>query len=70
MRLDFGEGGPRGGLFARSQAYYLIADYLKGTQTLEIGFAKISDGAKGKTETIRAPGTGPTATGMAFPGKR
>jgi hypothetical protein len=44
VRLDFGEGGPRGGLFARSQAYYLLGDYLKGTQTLEIGFSKISTG--------------------------
>lgn len=50
VRLDFGEGGPRGGLFARSQAYYLIAGYLKGTQTLHLGFAKISDGAKGNSE--------------------
>jgi hypothetical protein len=50
VRLDFGEGGPRGGLFARSQAYYLIADYLKGTQTLQIGFAKISDGSRGSTK--------------------
>jgi hypothetical protein len=50
VRLDFGEGGPRGGLFARSQAYYLIAGYLKGTQTLGISFAKVSDGAKGNAE--------------------
>jgi len=49
VRLDFGEGGPRGGLFARSQAYYLIASYLKGTQTLRIGFAKVSDGSQGNT---------------------
>ena len=44
VRLDFGEGGPRGGLFARSQAYYLLGDYLKGTQTLQIKFSKISTG--------------------------
>lgn len=50
VRLDFGEGGPRGGLFARSQAYYLIAGYLKGTQTLQIGFTKMSDGARGNGE--------------------
>lgn len=50
VRLDFGEGGPRGGLYARSQAYYLIADYLKGTQTLEATLVKVSDGAKGVTK--------------------
>jgi hypothetical protein len=49
VRLDLGEGGPRGGLFARSQAYYLIADYLKGTQTLSIDLVKTSDGTQGKT---------------------
>jgi hypothetical protein len=49
VRLDLGEGGPRGGLFARSQAYYLIADYLKGTQTLDIDLVKTSDGTQGKT---------------------
>ena len=50
VRLDFGEGGPRGGLFARSQAYYLITDYLKGTQTLDIGFTRVSDGIKSGTK--------------------
>jgi hypothetical protein len=47
VRLDFGEGGPRGGLYARSQAYYLIADYLKGTHTLEANLVKVSSGAAG-----------------------
>lgn len=50
VRLDFGEGGPRGGLFARSQAYYLIADYLKGTQTAGIEITKVSGGAQGKAK--------------------
>ena len=50
VRLDFGEGGPRGGLFARSQAYYLIADYLRGTQTLDAGLVKISEGVKDATK--------------------
>jgi hypothetical protein len=49
VRLDFGEGGPRGGLYARSQAYYLIADYLKGTQTVDLGITKTTDGVQGKT---------------------
>jgi len=49
VRLDFGEGGPRGGLFAKSQAYYLIADYLKGTQTIDIDLVKFSDGSKNMT---------------------
>lgn len=50
VRLDFGEGGPRGGLFARSQAYYLIADYLKGTQTSGVEITRVSDGAQGKSK--------------------
>jgi hypothetical protein len=50
VRLDFGEGGPRGGLFARSQAYYLIADYLKGSPTADIEITKVSDGVQGKTK--------------------
>ena len=49
VRLDFGEGGPRGGLFAKSQAYYLIADYLKGTQTSRLDLVRVSDSIKGKT---------------------
>ena len=44
VRLDFGEGGPRGGLFKRSQAYYLLADYLRRAQTIRIGIARMSDG--------------------------
>jgi hypothetical protein len=44
VRLDLGEGGPRGGLVTRSQAYYLLADYFLRTQTLSIGFARMSEG--------------------------
>lgn len=44
--LDFGEGGPRGGLYTRSQAYYLIADYLRRTHTIDIGLVKISEGTR------------------------
>lgn len=47
VRLDFGEGGPRGGLYSRSQAYYLIADYLRRAQTVSIGLVRISE-APGK----------------------
>jgi hypothetical protein len=46
VRLDFGEGGPRGGLFTGSQAYYLLKDYFGKTHTLEIGFLKMSERAK------------------------
>lgn len=46
VRLDLGEGGPRGGLVTRSQAYYLLADYFLRTQTLSIGFARISEGTE------------------------
>ena len=49
VRLDFGEGGPRGGLYARSQAYYLIADYFKGTQTVGLAITKVNDGGQGNT---------------------
>jgi hypothetical protein len=49
VRLDFVEGGSRGGLFTRGQAYYLIVDYLRRTQTTEIGFLKISDGSDGQS---------------------
>jgi hypothetical protein len=44
VRLDLGEGGPRGVYFTRSQAYYLLADYLRRTQTLDIELARMSDG--------------------------
>lgn len=50
VRLDLGEGGPRGGLYARSQAYYLIADYLKGTQTVDLVITKVNDGSQGKAK--------------------
>ncbi len=39
--LEFDEGGPRGGRFAKGQAYYLLADYLKGTRTVEVRFTRI-----------------------------
>jgi hypothetical protein len=48
VRLDLGEGGPRGGLFTRSQAYYLLSDYFLRTQTLTIGFTRISEGIEKK----------------------
>ena len=41
--MDFGEGGPRDGLYSRSQAYYLIADYLKRTPTVSVGSLRMSD---------------------------
>ncbi len=40
VRLDFGEGGPRGGLFTRSQAYYLLSQYLRRAQTTSMNFVK------------------------------
>jgi hypothetical protein len=43
IRLDFGEGGPRGEFFTRSQAYYLISDHLKQTPTLRVSLLRISD---------------------------
>ena len=43
IKLDFGEGGPRGEFFTRSQAYYLISDYLKQTTTLKVSLLKMSD---------------------------
>lgn len=46
VRLDFGEGGPRGGLFTRSQAYYLIADYLRRTHTISIELLRVSEQSK------------------------
>jgi hypothetical protein len=49
VRLDFVEGGSRGGLFTKGQAYYLIADYLRRTKTTEIRFLKISDGSDGQS---------------------
>jgi hypothetical protein len=36
VRLDFGEGGPRGGFYTRSQAYYLVADFLRRYETVKI----------------------------------
>jgi hypothetical protein len=46
VRLDFGEGGPRGGLFTRSQAYYLIADYLRRTHTVNIKLLRVAEQSK------------------------
>lgn len=43
VRLDFGEGGPRDGLYTKSQAHYLIAEYLRKKPTLEIDTVKMSD---------------------------
>jgi|GEM_PF-1143690 len=42
VRIDLGEGGPRGGLFTRSQAYYLLSDYLDRFRTVELTVAKRS----------------------------
>ncbi|MGQ9603385.1 MAG: hypothetical protein ACUVUU_04155 [bacterium] len=48
--LEIDEGGPRGGRFAKGQAYYLLVDYLKETRTLRIDLAKLSEakGSEGK----------------------
>jgi hypothetical protein len=43
VRLHFGEGGPRDGLYTADQAYYLITEYLKRAPTLTIRFLKVSD---------------------------
>jgi hypothetical protein len=43
IRLDFGEGGPRGEFFTRSQAYYLISDYFKQTSTLNVSLLRMSE---------------------------
>jgi hypothetical protein len=43
VRLDFGEGGPRDGLYTKSQAHYLIAAYLRKKPTLKISMVKMSD---------------------------
>ena len=48
VRIDLGEGGPRGGLFTRSQAYYLLSDYLDDFQTVELEIDKTS------TETTKS----------------
>jgi hypothetical protein len=42
IKLDFGEGGPRGGSFTRGQSFYLIADYLKRAPTVEVRLLKVS----------------------------
>jgi len=42
VRLEFGEGGPRGGLFTKSQAYYLLSQYLKRAQTLSMRIVRMS----------------------------
>jgi hypothetical protein len=47
IKLDFGEGGPRGEFFTRSQAYYLISDYLKRTSTLQVSLLRMSDEGEG-----------------------
>jgi hypothetical protein len=43
IKLDFGEGGPRGEFFTRSQAYYLISDYFKRTSTVKVSLLRMSD---------------------------
>jgi hypothetical protein len=47
IKLDFGEGGPRGEFFTRSQAYYLISDYFKRTSTVKINLLRMSDDSAG-----------------------
>lgn len=42
VRLDFGEGGPRGGLFTKSQAYYLLSQYLRRAQTVSMDLVRTS----------------------------
>jgi hypothetical protein len=42
VRIDLGEGGPRGGLFASSQAYYLLSDYLDDFRTVELKVSRTS----------------------------
>jgi hypothetical protein len=44
VRIDLGEGGPRGGLFTRSQAYYLLGDYLEDFRTVGLEVDKTSTG--------------------------
>ncbi len=46
VRIDLGDGGPRGGLFTRSQAYYLLSDYLEDFRTVELKVDKSSAEAK------------------------
>jgi hypothetical protein len=41
--LDFGEGGPRDGLYTKSQAHYLISEYLRKKPTLRISMVKMSE---------------------------
>jgi hypothetical protein len=47
VRLDFGEGGPRGGFFTRSQAYYLLLDYMKLNTTVRVDILRAVE-ASGK----------------------
>jgi hypothetical protein len=47
IKLDFGEGGPRGEFFTRSQAYYLISDYFKQASTVKVSLLRISDNSEG-----------------------
>jgi hypothetical protein len=41
--LDFGEGGLRGGLYGKSQTYYMLADYLKRKPTVSTSMIKMSE---------------------------
>jgi hypothetical protein len=49
IRLDFGEGGPRGEFFTRSQAYYLILDYFKRASTVKVSLLRVSDHGDGSS---------------------
>jgi hypothetical protein len=51
IKLDFGEGGPRGGFFTKAQAFYLIGDYLKGSPTLEVRQIR----ASGENDRVSRP---------------
>ena len=51
IKLDFGEGGPRGEFFTRSQAYYLISDYFKRTSTVKVSLLRMSD----DSERVKQP---------------
>jgi hypothetical protein len=51
IKLDFGEGGPRGEFFTRGQAYYLISDYLKRTRTLKVSLLRMS----GENDKVKQP---------------
>jgi hypothetical protein len=43
IKLDFGEGGPRGGFFNKGQAYYLISDYFKRAPTVKVRLLRVAE---------------------------